>query len=254
MRTIILIVGLWLTATVNAAGISLLTQDRSVTITGDDSPSYVFCESPPSSTPNCAIEFSDSAANADPFSAAVSGVMIDPYNFTEEGTAWVNQESTIAAQGLAVSMTASASHYDYELGYNLEASSVFDITFTVSGTTTFLVSGSRINQDKLGGSGSAESVLETVGGQELVLDWQLDDESLPGDVYWREESIETTLVLGPGDYHLSLLTSGYIFSGYDDSAGGYGNMEFAMSVVPVPASVWLFGSALAGLGWMRRRK
>ncbi|MCP4928397.1 MAG: VPLPA-CTERM sorting domain-containing protein [Gammaproteobacteria bacterium] len=26
------------------------------------------------------------------------------------------------------------------------------------------------------------------------------------------------------------------------------------SVVPVPAAAWLFGSALAGLGWMRRRK
>jgi hypothetical protein len=26
------------------------------------------------------------------------------------------------------------------------------------------------------------------------------------------------------------------------------------STVPVPAAVWLFGSALAGLGWMRRRK
>jgi hypothetical protein len=26
------------------------------------------------------------------------------------------------------------------------------------------------------------------------------------------------------------------------------------SVVPIPAAVWLFGSALAGLGWIRRRK
>jgi hypothetical protein len=26
------------------------------------------------------------------------------------------------------------------------------------------------------------------------------------------------------------------------------------NVVPIPAAVWLFGSALAGLGWMRRRK
>jgi hypothetical protein len=27
----------------------------------------------------------------------------------------------------------------------------------------------------------------------------------------------------------------------------------SVSTVPIPASVWLFGSALAGLGWMRRR-
>jgi hypothetical protein len=31
---------------------------------------------------------------------------------------------------------------------------------------------------------------------------------------------------------------------------GMGNI----SAVPVPAAVWLFGSALAGLGWLRRRK
>jgi hypothetical protein len=40
---------------------------------------------------------------------------------------------------------------------------------------------------------------------------------------------------------------------------GGGNNGFyldnlAMSVVPVPAAVWLFGSALAGLGWMRRKQ
>jgi hypothetical protein len=28
----------------------------------------------------------------------------------------------------------------------------------------------------------------------------------------------------------------------------------AVSAVPIPAAVWLFGSALAGLGWMRRKK
>ncbi len=28
----------------------------------------------------------------------------------------------------------------------------------------------------------------------------------------------------------------------------------SITAVPVPAAVWLFGSALAGLGWMRRRK
>ncbi|MGI9308873.1 MAG: VPLPA-CTERM sorting domain-containing protein, partial [Gammaproteobacteria bacterium] len=27
----------------------------------------------------------------------------------------------------------------------------------------------------------------------------------------------------------------------------------SVSLVPLPAAVWLFGSALAGLGWMRRK-
>jgi len=32
------------------------------------------------------------------------------------------------------------------------------------------------------------------------------------------------------------------------------NMELTPAAVPIPAAVWLFGSALAGLGWMRRKQ
>ena len=35
---------------------------------------------------------------------------------------------------------------------------------------------------------------------------------------------------------------------------GYWGGEIVGSVVPVPAAVWLFGSALAGLGWIRRKQ
>jgi hypothetical protein len=37
----------------------------------------------------------------------------------------------------------------------------------------------------------------------------------------------------------------------DNFSGTFGSTE---DVVPIPAAVWLFGSALGGLGWMRRRK
>jgi hypothetical protein len=37
-------------------------------------------------------------------------------------------------------------------------------------------------------------------------------------------------------------------------AAPYAPIATAWSVVPVPAAVWLFGSALAGLGWFRRRQ
>lgn len=40
--------------------------------------------------------------------------------------------------------------------------------------------------------------------------------------------------------------------GYYRNTGITGN--FKITVVPVPAAVWLFGSALAGLGWLRRRQ
>lgn len=34
----------------------------------------------------------------------------------------------------------------------------------------------------------------------------------------------------------------------------YGVFLVKASVVPIPAAVWLFGSALAGLGWMKRKQ
>jgi hypothetical protein len=34
----------------------------------------------------------------------------------------------------------------------------------------------------------------------------------------------------------------------------WANVGGTVSAVPIPAAVWLFGSALGGLGWMRRRK
>jgi hypothetical protein len=56
----------------------------------------------------------------------------------------------------------------------------------------------------------------------------------------------------------SLVTVECGWSSVGNCEDGYGNSPFASAsattTVPVPAAVWLFGSALAGLGWMRRRK
>ena len=51
------------------------------------------------------------------------------------------------------------------------------------------------------------------------------------------------------------LTS-FTFSGISESITGpiFIMDDIQTSVVPVPAAVWLFGSALAGLGWFRRRQ
>jgi len=54
-------------------------------------------------------------------------------------------------------------------------------------------------------------------------------------------------VLAPGTYVLEL--RGNVSGSLSGSYGGVLNLV----PVPVPAAVWLFGSAVAGLGWMRRR-
>jgi hypothetical protein len=42
------------------------------------------------------------------------------------------------------------------------------------------------------------------------------------------------------------------YSDLTRSGGQFANLE--LTLVPIPAAVWLFGSALAGLGFIRRRK
>ena len=42
--------------------------------------------------------------------------------------------------------------------------------------------------------------------------------------------------------------------GYDGAVGTDYLNTFQLEVVPIPAAVWLFGSALFGLGWMRRKQ
>lgn len=61
--------------------------------------------------------------------------------------------------------------------------------------------------------------------------------------------------LGTGDW---LNLTAFQIEVYSDGAvaGGLVNLEIdniVVSTVPIPAAVWLFGSALAGLGFMRRR-
>jgi hypothetical protein len=56
-------------------------------------------------------------------------------------------------------------------------------------------------------------------------------------------------VLGSGWTNLEYV----VFDVYIDDGFVSGLDNVALNAVPVPAAVWLFGSALAGLGWMRRR-
>jgi hypothetical protein len=52
-----------------------------------------------------------------------------------------------------------------------------------------------------------------------------------------------------GDFSLEFNSQISGFLAQDDGA-----LTGTVSAVPIPAAVWLFGSALAGLGWMRRRQ
>ncbi len=56
---------------------------------------------------------------------------------------------------------------------------------------------------------------------------------------------QTTPVYGESDPFLFVFNRGLAFEDFESAVGA--------RVVPVPAAVWMFGSALAGLGFVRRR-
>jgi len=67
---------------------------------------------------------------------------------------------------------------------------------------------------------------------------------------------DLSTAVGTGDW-LNLVLVDFTAYGDGFGLGGFTSVEIDnvnVSAVPVPAAVWLFGSALAGLGWMRRKQ
>jgi hypothetical protein len=64
--------------------------------------------------------------------------------------------------------------------------------------------------------------------------------------------------LGSGDWlaitSFRLDEDACVCGGFGIALEGYADNIVVGAAVPVPAAVWLFGSALAGLGWMRRKQ
>jgi hypothetical protein len=63
------------------------------------------------------------------------------------------------------------------------------------------------------------------------------------------------VAVGTGDWlNLASVTFRAEGNGFGPGGGAIEIDNINVSAVPVPAAVWLFGSALAGLGWMRRKQ
>jgi hypothetical protein len=79
------------------------------------------------------------------------------------------------------------------------------------------------------------------------------------------DEIDEPILIRPGEYYESemllrfggeLTNNGGTFSVTGTEAIPYASsvISGSISAVPVPAALWLFGSALAGLGWLRRKQ
>jgi hypothetical protein len=68
---------------------------------------------------------------------------------------------------------------------------------------------------------------------------------------------DTESVVNSGEawyFHLGLGTQNDADKTLERATWAVRSGDIGASIVPIPAAVWLFGSALAGLGWLRRRQ
>jgi hypothetical protein len=91
-----------------------------------------------------------------------------------------------------------------------------------------------------------------------AMDYFIDSNGPSADIFGTLAgggAADLSAPIGTGDW---LNLERVIFEAEGDGFGpGFGRIEvdnLQLTAVPVPAAVWLFGSALAGLGWMRRKQ
>lgn len=159
----------------------------------------------------------------------VSTFVSDQY-FTNDNSASAGQNSNIGASG---------SYSLYEISYsggggfsgwdNNWGTSSFSATITFDQGVYYSVSGSC-------------GIYGSVGGT-------LFDDNGCGSA---DGSFSGSGYLEAGTYNLNAFAA--MYSGGSSSGGSNSNFNASFSAVPIPAAVWLFGSALAGLGWLRRRQ
>jgi len=162
------------------------------------------------------------------------------------GNAYATQNSTIDTS----SQFGGVGEVFFDGVTDFHSASLLDVDFRVEGGgTTLVLAGSY------GGYGATleEDGFSTPGGS-------VSFELKQGDTVIYQAAggvIDYSDSLADGDYSIRINASvggaGFNWGGADfDYSGEFGTSEVAF--VPIPAAAWLFGSALAGLGWLRRKQ
>ena len=154
------------------------------------------------------------------------------------------QTSRLGPDGFTASGSGSAdSAYANSL-----SKSIFDISFSVAGSTSITLSGLLQGQDYLYGSGDASVFLYR--GDNMLPANQLYGESVQASYGYLSADIVYTAILSPGEYRLVATAYPY----YQQAFSSF-RLEASLTPVPVPAAAWLLGSGLLGLvgAGLRRR-
>lgn len=159
------------------------------------------------------------------------------------------QNSKLGADGF----TASGYGYAFSNYSNSFNTSVFDISFSVAGTTKITLSGLLEGTDILYGSGNASIFLYQ--GVNMLPANQLYGESVQASFGYQSADIAYSSILNAGEYRLVATADPY----YQQASSSF-SLNAILTPVPVPepepAAAWLFGSGLLiliGASAKRRR-
>lgn len=156
---------------------------------------------------------------------------------------WIEGQMTISGNGISPGQTSYdiVNVADYTVSFSFDYGDGF-IDYTANSGYIYLDDYS---------SGPPNSYW-TPNGVDVMLTETITDPGQTTD--WRFIQFYDSVPGNPYDDVLLLRNLGTNES-YDDYYPSEGHhLWVQQSVVPIPAAVWLFGSALAGLGWARRKQ
>ena len=240
MRRILLILFVWLFSGVAAAApISYLSQDRSVSFSAIDCAGFGGTVSAP--------DFGEFDATLATPGGEFAEFCDDRY--------LVSQTSTLTDTSIALDLLADSGTANVNGGG--PARSEFDVSFSLTESTWLQFSGTRFVQTEFGPNVVASensTLFETIAGAPIDLAWSAPVCEELGAGGRCTETLDALIQLGPGDCRLAVTSYSYV-DGINIEFGAYrevGTQLLVTTAVPIPAAVWLFGSALAGLAGFRR--
>jgi hypothetical protein len=168
------------------------------------------------------------------------------------------EEFSIGAGNGVYPTTLQSQGYDFS-GFTSFNDSTEVIVGTSNGTNAYGGSVSANGQDGFGVQARvyierSDGGVFAIYSLDLILDTDIDGFISIDGLLAGGGAASLGVPVGTGDW-LNLESVRFRAEG-NQWGPGYASVEvdnIAINAVPIPAAVWLFGSALAGLGWLRRK-
>jgi hypothetical protein len=166
------------------------------------------------------------------------------------GYVWASQTSlglgTLPDGELGFYAQGSVEGYTDGYYYTETESSIFDVTLLMDQDMNLALTSTFFKE--VGADAYLRVYINRVGGSQLYDFTPFTSQATDTDIF-------NYLLEAGGEYRIQVQASSNAYEySKNNLAAGYDVVgTLTATVVPIPGAVWLFGSALAGLGWMRRK-